>query len=561
MQVDVAIIGGGPAGSTLGTLLRKYDPTLRILILERDVFPRDHVGESQLPPISQILDEMGCWEKVEAANFPVKVGATYMWGKTQELWDFDFYPPNQLSDLARPGKYQGERQHLAFQVDRAIYDKILLDHARELGCDVHENTRVLKVNAEGDRVVSLTVEGIGEVYADCFVDASGHSGILRRTLGVRCDYPSSLQNVAVWDYWQNADWAEKIGVGGTRVQVMSVGYGWIWFIPLGPTRTSVGLVVPTEYLKKSGRTLPELYAEAIKQQPRIHGLMTRATSEGKLQTTKDWSFVADRHCGENWYLVGESGGFADPILAAGLTMTHAAAREAAYSILETRAGGDLNWIRSAYDDRQRRRVLSHIRFADYWYTANSQFTELQEYTAQIARDNGLDLSPQNAWAWLAQGGFINEDARAGVAGFDFPLFRQLNDFLADTGRDFLVERSNIFRLAIEGAKKEVRALYHAGRVLPLETWVRGSKIWPIQDRFALWYHLLSQHERLSDLGGPLRSHLTSNFSEAEAPRELFQLMAALEALIADGWVEASYDPAAKVIGEMRVFPTVHAHHQ
>src|SRR5882672_3390678 len=79
-EYDVAIIGGGPGGSTLGSLLRKYEPSIKVLILEREVFPRDHIGESQLPPISVVLDEMGCWDKVEAANFPIKVGATFRWG-------------------------------------------------------------------------------------------------------------------------------------------------------------------------------------------------------------------------------------------------------------------------------------------------------------------------------------------------------------------------------------------------------------------------------------------------------------------------------------------------
>src|ERR1043165_8999520 len=89
---DVAIIGGGPGGSTLGSLLRKYEPKCRVIILEKEEFPRDHIGESQLPPISDVLNEMGCWDKVEAANFPIKVGATFRWGKTPELWDFEFLP-------------------------------------------------------------------------------------------------------------------------------------------------------------------------------------------------------------------------------------------------------------------------------------------------------------------------------------------------------------------------------------------------------------------------------------------------------------------------------------
>src|SRR5687768_14506989 len=109
-EYDVAIIGGGPGGSTLGTLLRKYEPSIKVLILEREIFPRDHIGESQLPPISAVLDEMGCWDKVEAADFPIKVGATFRWGASPELWDFEFLPLADFRNEPRPGKYQGFRK-------------------------------------------------------------------------------------------------------------------------------------------------------------------------------------------------------------------------------------------------------------------------------------------------------------------------------------------------------------------------------------------------------------------------------------------------------------------
>ena len=93
---DVAIIGGGPAASTVGTLLRKYQPSIRVGIFEKEKFPRDHIGESQLPPISAVLAEMGCWDKVEAANFPIKVGATFRWGAQKEIWDFEFLSLNDF---------------------------------------------------------------------------------------------------------------------------------------------------------------------------------------------------------------------------------------------------------------------------------------------------------------------------------------------------------------------------------------------------------------------------------------------------------------------------------
>ena len=90
MHYDVAIVGGGPAGSTTAGFLRKYGQDCKVIVLEREKFPRDHVGESQLPPISRILDELGVWDKIEAANFPIKIGASYRWGKNPEIWDFEF---------------------------------------------------------------------------------------------------------------------------------------------------------------------------------------------------------------------------------------------------------------------------------------------------------------------------------------------------------------------------------------------------------------------------------------------------------------------------------------
>ncbi len=216
MHCDVAVIGGGPAGSTVGTLLRKYDPSLDVAIFEAEKFPRDHVGESQLPIVPRILDEMGVWDKVEAADFPIKIGASYRWGlvEDQDLWHFYFIPDGKFDKMPRPGKYAGQRALTAFQVDRSVYDKILLDHCREIGCRVYEETKVAKVVRDGDRIDHLVIRRNGStngleetVTAKYFVDASGQSGIVRHTMGVEVESPTSLRNIAVWDYWQNAEWA------------------------------------------------------------------------------------------------------------------------------------------------------------------------------------------------------------------------------------------------------------------------------------------------------------------------------------------------------------------
>jgi len=542
---DVVIVGGGPSGSTAGSLLKKYDPNLRVLILERETFPRDHVGESLLPPIGHVLAEMGVWDEIEAAEFPIKIGATYKWGKTKELWDFEFVTAGNFKDEPRPGRFEGQRTMTAFQVDRAIYDHILLKHAEKMGCEVRQATRVTEVRNEGDRVTSLGLDSGEEITADYYFDASGHSGILRRSMGVDAEYPTTLQNIAIWDYWQNADWAIEVGVGGTRVQVMSLGYGWIWFIPLGPTRTSIGLIVPASYYKESGARPADLYARALQEEPRIAALMQNATSENQLSTTKDWSFLAARTVGENWFLVGESAGFADPILAAGLTMAHAAGREAAYTVLEARRGKlDPAWLREQYDRRQRGRILNHIRFADYWYTANAQFEDLKGFTSELARDSGLDLDPERAWAWLGQGGFINEDEETGTSGFSIDQLKVLGDYIADVKPNDVLSNNNTFTLNLSGATYKQRAAYKDGAIERTDSYTRGERMLPLRGAFGFLIDALQRDSRLPSLVQRIRDH-TEKFRYDENLRAniIHDTLQALEALIADGWVVATCDPS------------------
>jgi flavin-dependent dehydrogenase len=559
-EYDVAIIGGGPAGSSTGTLLKRYCPSLRVLILERERFPREHVGESLLPGACVILDEMACWDKVEAANFPIKIGATYKWGKTTELWDFDFMPHALIKAIPRPGKFEGQRRSLAFQVDRAIYDEILLDHAESLGCEVRQETRVLSVQSEGDRVSGLRLESGEEITARYYVDASGHSGILRRAMGVESTYPTALQNVAIWDYWQNASWAEEIGIEGTRVQVMSLGYGWVWFIPLGPTRTSVGLVIPKTTFKEMAQPAEAVYAKAILEDARIRGLMEGAVSEGKLQTTRDWSFEAARHCGQNWFLAGESSGFADPILAAGLTITHSSAREAAFTILSMdEQDADKDWLRREYDLRQGKRIRSHIRFADYWYTANTQFKDLQEFTAQIAKESGLDLKPEEAWRWLAQGGFIQDELSLGFAGFHFSQLKDLKDHMGDLPDTRPFESKNVFTLLVKGAVNDELADYDRGSVKKTKCLKRNGKVWPLTGPHGIWYRVLQSCRSTPEILRGLGAALPKIDDPNRLTTEMFQIETALNVLIEDGWVEAGFDARYPLLNSMNYLPTIHWH--
>ncbi|MHB8636854.1 MAG: NAD(P)/FAD-dependent oxidoreductase [Fimbriimonadaceae bacterium] len=560
MNCDVAIIGGGPGGSTLGTYLKKFKPELEVQIFERETFPRDHVGESQLPIISHYLNEMGVWDKVEAAGFPIKIGATYKWGKTKELWDFDFLAGGILKDAPRPAKFDGQRQFTAFQVDRAIYDTILLDHAAGLGCAVSQGVKVTKVITDGDAVSSLELSTGESVTARYYIDATGHSGIVRRAFDIPIEYPTNLQNIAVWDYWENAEWAEEIGVGGTRVQVMSVPYGWIWFIPLGPTRTSVGLVMPAMYYKQTGKRPEELYLQSLAEDSRIAYLMRNAVSENKLSTTKDWSFLASRLHGKNWFLVGESAGFADPILAAGLSITHAAAREAAFTILELDRGKlDPDWLKNEYQRLQFNRVRNHIRFADYWYSANEQFEDLKEHTSKIAELNGLDLSPDKAWQWLAQGGFIDDDLNAGTATLSLTAIKGLAQFMTPMSIDHPLTKNNTFKLRTEGATFLKRAAYENGAVQQYDAYERDGKLLPLVGVYKVIVDMLRRVSTLSDIGREFhRLKLANPGNERFKTYVLDRVPVAFEALIAGGWIKASRNPTLP-LAPINPFVPMHWH--
>jgi flavin-dependent dehydrogenase len=542
-QYDVAIIGGGPGGSTTGTLLKKYNPELRVLILEREKFPRDHIGESQLPPISPILHEMGCWDKVEAANFPIKIGGTFRWGKSTQAWDIQFIPFSEFKNEPRPGKFEGVRRFVAFQVTRSIYDNILLRHAEEMGCEVREETRVIDVLRDGDQVTGLRLSNNSLIKARYYVDASGHAGILRQAMEVKTYCPTQLKNIAIWDYWDNGEWAVEVGVGGTLIQIISLGFGWIWFIPLGRTRTSIGLVCPADYFKNSGKTPAELYAEAVQSDPTLQRLIAKATPSNNINITKDWSFISERMIGANWFLVGEAAGFADPILSAGLTLAHIGGKELAYTLLALLSGEhEPQWLKKYYDLNTRRRVRQHIRFADFFYAANGQFTKLREHCREIAEEAGLELTPDAAWRWLSQGGFTNEViGQPAIAGFDLDSARQVARMLTQEDVSWQASDFNIFSLNLEGAVEEFVPAYENGKILPTNCYFRGNYRLPQTGMYGLLIQVLRYASDIETIFKDLIALIRSKFPASQARVAFRQAIQVLEIMVSEGWVNASLD--------------------
>jgi hypothetical protein len=249
--------------------------------------------------------------------------------------------------------------------------------------------------------------------------------------------------------------------------------------------------------------------------------------------------------GENWFLVGETAGFADPILSAGMTLTQTGARELAFTLIELieRDAHDPAWLKQNYDQNQRARIRQHIRFADYWYACNGQFTDLQAHCAEIARDAGLDLSPQKAWAWLAQGGFANDVVgQAGIGGCSLAVVKTLGSFMGPGAIDWQISGKNRFTLMFEGAVKETLAVYQAGCVEAVECLVRGGRKLPLTGFYDLWAQMLRREQRIEALLPVLQGWLAREIPPEHRRRALGDAFEALEVMVSDGWVEAGLDP-------------------
>ncbi|MDR3688695.1 MAG: NAD(P)/FAD-dependent oxidoreductase [Fimbriimonas sp.] len=545
MKCDVAIIGGGPSGTTVACLLRKYMPHLKVLILERESFPREHVGESLLPPTGRILNEIGAWEKIEEQNFPVKLGASLKWGATPDPFDFSFIPGQKYVDTARPARFEGQRTKTAFQVDRGVFDKILLDHALECGARVFEDAKVTEVRVQDGRVAELIVDCDrivdGKVVAKHYVDASGVSGILRRALAVPVDSPTTLRNIAIYDYWQDAAWAKREGPDGTHIQIMSLGWGWLWFITIGNTRTSVGLVTPAEYFKQSGLSREEIYLKAVEEEPHIAELLRGARREYQLQADRDWSYIAEQIVGDNWFLAGDSSGFADPILSAGITLAMVGSRKVAYSILELeRRKLDPAWIKGEYQRTQKQNILNHIRFADYWYSANKMFTDLQDYCMTIAEEAGLTLSAEEAFRWIGSGGFTDDtwDPHPAAGTYRISAVKRTVSRFSGSTAEWELDKYNWLQLNLEGANAYRTASYREGQIRETRTLRRDNKTLFLDRMYYLILEALKQEGEITKVIALVTKSALPLLLTSE--RELnLHILEVLEAMITEGWIVGS----------------------
>ena len=306
LSTDIIVIGGGPAGSAAATMLARKG--WQVTLLEREQFPREHVGESLLPASIPVLDELGALEAVESAGFLKKYGATMVWGTGDIPWSWYFQETSQ-------------RYPHSYQVWRPQFDQILLENAKAQGVTVLERHQVTQVIFDGDEAVGVEFTNgqskTGEAQCKFVVDASGQSTLLARHLNAK-QWDPFFQNLAVYAYFTEVEPLPE--PDQSNIFIESYRYGWLWSIPLHTGRTSVGAVVDSvigqEGIQQDGA---KSFLEAqLAQSNQTRANLVHARMDSEPIVVRDWSYTAKNLYGPGYIMTGDAACFVDPLFSSGV---------------------------------------------------------------------------------------------------------------------------------------------------------------------------------------------------------------------------------------------------
>lgn len=356
---DVAIVGGGPAGSTTAAYLRMNG--YQTVLLEKAKFPRFHVGESLLPVNLDIFDELGVRDRIRESGATPKRGAEFRSRCGEHVRKF-YFRDSLLPD--RP---------LAYQVLRSKFDSLLLARAREGGADVREESPVTAVSSKPHGHELTVKPRRGAAYrlsARCVVDASGQDTFLATRLGLKRLDPEH-RRYAVFGHFRGVERGKGDDAGNIIIVPFGEGH-WLWSIPLPDERTSIGAVVTRALVAEHGDDLEGFLLRTIRETPALAarigetGLELEPTEP--VRVAADFSYEATSYAGDGFLLVGDAAAFLDPVFSSGVLLAMSSARDAAAAIHGALERGDVSYgsFRD-YERCHRRKVRTISRLIRAFY--------------------------------------------------------------------------------------------------------------------------------------------------------------------------------------------------
>ncbi|MDQ8186354.1 NAD(P)/FAD-dependent oxidoreductase [Pelagicoccus sp. SDUM812002] len=303
---DVLIIGGGPAGSTAGSWLGRQG--IDTLICEKERFPRFHIGESLLPNGNGVLREIGVWDKVQAAGFVKKYGAEFTLPDRSQT----------VNNVFSHGIVKGREQ--TFQVERARFDKLLLDHAADSGCQVQQRVAVTQATRQGERWdVIVEDRDTGEsrnVSARWIIDASGRACVMGRTLGIGKETIPYPGRFAVFNHFNGVPRAA--GHEGGNIIIIRLKDAWFWVIPLSDSTTSVGVVAQKGARTDTRESNESFFWRKVAESKFLSDSLAQARPSGDYRVESDYCFSYDSYGQDNVLLAGDAASFIDPVFSSGV---------------------------------------------------------------------------------------------------------------------------------------------------------------------------------------------------------------------------------------------------
>lgn len=304
---DCIVIGGGPAGTTAAALVAEAG--FQTLLVEREHFPRHHVGESLMPETYWVFERLGLLEKLNQSKFPRKVGVQFVnsTGRESQPFFFRSHDPRDCSET--------------WHICRPEFDQMLFDNAVANGAEGHFGVRAREVLFEADRAVGVRLQfengEMRDVASQVVIDATGQSSLLANRFAMRHVNPE-LKKAAIWGHFRGADREVQRGGVYTIVIQNPTKTGWFWYIPQADDIVSVGLVGDHDYFLKGRGTPEEVFRKEAENCPAVKRRLEGAENIDGLRVVKEYSYLTDRPAGDGWVLAGDAWGFIDPLYSSGV---------------------------------------------------------------------------------------------------------------------------------------------------------------------------------------------------------------------------------------------------